>query len=182
MLERQARLYALKLGFPLAGDEHGWQTFPPRPVDAPAIYAAVKSLSDHELDELHTLLAALSFGQQNCDRFDCADSLFNRVARDLDADMKNHWRSDRAFLARRTREQLTAIAKESGFAEGRSCLAVYKKAELVDGLLAHCEGARLAGDPTPAQRQALAWLPEVMRFPAVDPDAAQDIDAEPHAA
>ncbi|MCI0466830.1 MAG: ParB/RepB/Spo0J family partition protein [Beijerinckiaceae bacterium] len=183
VLERQARLYALKLGFSLAGDdEHGWKAFPPRFVDAPAIYEAVKKFSDHELDELHTLLAALSFGQQSCDRLDCSNSLFNRVAQDLNADMKNHWRPGRAFLARRTREQLVALANESGFAEGRSCLATYKKSELVDGLLVHFEGARLASDPLPAQRQALAWLPEIMRFPAVDPDAGQDVKAERDAA
>lgn len=95
--------------------------------------------------------------------------------------MKNHWRPDRAFLSRRTREQLVAIAKESGFAEGRSGIGTYKKSELVDGLLFHFDNARLASDPTQAQRQALAWLPAVMRFPAVDPDAAQDVGAEPHA-
>ncbi|MCI0540775.1 MAG: hypothetical protein L0Z50_36715 [Verrucomicrobiales bacterium] len=95
---------------------------------------------------------------------------------------ENHWRPDRAFLSRRTREQLVVIAKESGFAEGRSCLPAYKKSELVDGLLVHFEGARLASDPTQAQRQALAWLPEIMHFPAAGPDAAQNGEAEAHAA
>jgi hypothetical protein len=37
--------------------------------------------------------------QGNCDRLDTSDSLFNRVARDLNVDMKNHWRPDAAFLA-----------------------------------------------------------------------------------
>lgn len=83
VLERQARLYALRLGFALTDEEHGWQAFPPCRVDALAIYEAVKNLSDHELDELHTLLAALSFGQQSCDRLDCADSFFKAWRRTL---------------------------------------------------------------------------------------------------
>lgn len=48
----------------------------------------MKKLSDHELDELHTLLAALSFGQKYCDSLDTNDTLFNRVAKDLQMDMR----------------------------------------------------------------------------------------------
>jgi hypothetical protein len=32
--------------------------------------------------------------------------------------MRNHWRPDRRFLERRTREQLVAIATDCGYAEG----------------------------------------------------------------
>ena len=70
----------------------------------------------HDLAGLQTLLAALSFGQGNCDRLDTSDSLFNRVARDLSVNMKNHWRPDAAFFGKRNREQLVGIAKECGYA------------------------------------------------------------------
>ena len=45
-----------------------------------ALYEAVRSLSDHELDQLETLLTALVFGQEFCQRLDTGDSLFNRVS------------------------------------------------------------------------------------------------------
>jgi ParB family chromosome partitioning protein len=71
-------------------------------------------LSDHQLEQLHTLLSALAFGQVICERLDTSDSLFNRVARDLGADMRKSWWPDRSFLERRSREQLAAIAYECG--------------------------------------------------------------------
>ena len=63
---------------------------------------------------LLVLLPLLCFGQGDCERLDTEDSLFNRVARDLQADMRDHWRPDAEFLTRRTREQLLEIAAESG--------------------------------------------------------------------
>lgn len=48
----------------------------------------------------------------------------------------------------------------------------------MQGLVRHFEQARQAGaDATNAQRKALAWLPEAMLFPAVDPDAGADDSA-----
>ena len=172
VLDAQSRLMAQKLGFAPRGDERGWEALAPyRGVDRANLYTVVKTLSDHELDELHTLIVALTFGQSNCDKLDSADSLFNRVAQDLKADMRSHWKPDRAFLSRRTREQLLEIAKANGMADGRGALATYKKSELVEGILFHDAQARSASSPTPAQRKALEWLPEAMHFPAVDPDA-----------
>ena len=107
-----------------------WDSFPPPFTDELALYEAVRGLSDHDLAGLQTLLAALSFGQGNCDRLDTSDSLFNRVARDLSVDMKNHWRPDAAFFGKRNREQLVGIAKECGYADGNGSLGSYKKAEL----------------------------------------------------
>jgi ParB family chromosome partitioning protein len=129
-------------------------------------------LSDHELDQLETLLSALVFGQMVCQRLDMEDSLFNRVARDLSVDRRNHWRPDRSFFERRTRDQLAAIAVDCGYAEGVGRLASYKKANLVNCLIRHFEGARAAATPTPAKQKAREWLPDAMLFPAVDPDAA----------
>ena len=87
--------------------------------------------------------------------------------------MKNYWRPDRAFLERRSREQLIAIAKESGYAEGVGSIGSFKKAELVGSLLRHFAGAHAAAEPTPAQRKALEWLPEALLSPAVNPSARQ---------
>ncbi|MGF1611314.1 MAG: ParB/RepB/Spo0J family partition protein [Kiloniellales bacterium] len=172
-VEAQARLIAARLGFTLDGDRPYWTQFPPRPVDVCALYEAVRSLSDRELDELHTLLAALVFGQELCERLDTRDSLFNRVARDLGADMRNHWQPDRAFLERRNKAQLCAIARDCGYAEGVGSVASWKKGELVSALVRHFAHARAAADPTPAQVKAREWQPEAMLFPAVDPDAPE---------
>ncbi|MFI0416198.1 MAG: ParB/RepB/Spo0J family partition protein [Candidatus Thiodiazotropha sp.] len=174
VMERQARMFAQKLGLTLRDEQEGWKAFFMPLSQEAELYEAVKILSDHELDELHTLLTALSFGQEDCDILDCSGSFFNMLAQDLDADMKNHWTPDRAFLSRRTRDQLITIAKESGYADGRGSLHTYKKSELVEGLLHHFGNARLVEDPSPSQDKALNWMPEVMLFPAVDPDVRQE--------
>jgi len=136
-------------------------------------------MSDHDLDQLETLLTALVFGQEICQRLDTGDSLFNRVARNLCVDMRYHWHPDRSFLERRSRDQLAAIAVDCGYAESAGRLASYKKAELVNSLLWYFETARAASEPTPAQQKAREWLPDAMRFPAVDPDASiEPEDAE----
>ena len=101
------------------------------------------------------------------------------MAQYLGADMRNHWKPDRAFLSRRNKEQLIEIAKANGAAEGRGCLASYKKSELVEALLFHDTHARLAASPTPEQRKALEWCPEAMLFPALDPDAREADRDEP---
>jgi ParB family transcriptional regulator, chromosome partitioning protein len=135
-------------------------------------------LSDHELDQLETLLIALVFGQDLCQRLDTTDSLFNRVARDLCVDMRYHWHPDRSFFERRTRDQLVAIAVDCGYAENTGRVASYKKAELVNSLIWYFDTARAAATPTPAQKKAREWLPDAMRFPAVDPGASTEAEAE----
>lgn len=174
VLETQARHFAGKLG--LAPEDGGdiWSVFPPDCPDAVALYQTIKSLSDHDLDQFQTLLTALSFGQEDCERFDTKDSLFNAIAQDLIIAMRTHWRPDRSFFEKRSRDQLLVMAKECGFSEGRSCLGSYKKSELVNGLTQFFVAAQSASAPSPAQEKARAWLPEVMLFPAVDPDAMQD--------
>ena len=176
-LEAQGRLFAGWLGFKIGADESVWAKFPPQPVDVLALYEAVQGLSDNELEQLHTLLAAIVFGQAICERLDTQDSLFNRVARDLGADMRNHWKPDRAFLERRSREQLVAIAKDCGYADGIGSVGSFKKSELVSSLLRFFGSAHAAAEPTPSQRKAREWLPEAMLFPAVDP-SAQDQASE----
>jgi ParB family chromosome partitioning protein len=184
VLEEQARCFAGKLGFEIGEGESVWSSFPPPFTDELALYEAVRGLSDQDLAQLQTLLAALSFGQENCDRLDTSDSLFNRVARDLSVDMRNHWRPDAAFFAKRNREQLVGIAKECGYADGNGSLGSYKKSELTSSLVRHFVNAHSTAEPTEAQIKAREWLPEAMLFPAVDlnapADAEVDSDSETH--
>ena len=174
IMNETARRFAVKLGFELAEDAHGWEAFACYR-NQEDLYDAVSDFSDHDLDELQTLLTALSFGQSNCNQLDCSESVFNSVAIDLGADMKNHWRPDRSFVSRRNRAQLIDISKACGHAEGRSSIQSYKKAELVEGILNHIAFAHSAESPSETQQKALDWLPEAMAFPAVDPDDLSDV-------
>jgi ParB family transcriptional regulator, chromosome partitioning protein len=178
VLEAQARAFAGKLGFDIDPEEPLWTQFPSPFVDDVALYEAVRGFSDHELGELETLLAALAFGQTGCQRLDARDSLFNRVARDLGADMRNHWHPDRCFFERRRRAQLVAIAVDCGYADGPGYVASFKKGELVNCLLRHFQSTRAAAEETPAQRKAREWLPDAMLFPAVDMSARAEAGDE----
>ena len=131
-----------------------WKQLPSPDADDLTVYEAVRGLSDHDLEQLETLLIALTFGQHDCQRLDARDSLFNRVARDLAVDMRNHWSPDRSFLERRTRDQLVAIAADCGYAEGAGQVSSYKKADLVNCLIRHFQSAKTAAAPTPAQQKA----------------------------
>ena len=175
VLEAQATQFAAKLGFAIEEGESVWDSFPPPFCGSLALYEAVRGLSDQDLTGLQTLLAALSFGQENCDRLDAQDSLFNRVARDLSVDMRRHWRPDAAFLAKRNREQLCVIAKECGYADAASQLGTYKKADLVNALVRYFQSAKAEAEPTEQQRKGRDWLPEAMLFPAVDPNMSSEI-------
>jgi hypothetical protein len=184
VIEAQAGIAVRLLNLTPDEGDTAWQTLAAcghlGDTDELALYSRIKTLSDAELDQLRLVLAVLPFGQDNCDRLDSGESLFNAVATDLKADMRNHWRPDADFLNRRNREQLVAIAEECGYADGVSGLRTWKKAELVNALLRHFEQARQASTPTEAQRKALAWLPGAMLFPAIDPDANTAVsDDEP---
>jgi len=170
-LEAQALHFAGKLGIGVDKGESVWDCLPPRNINSVGIYEAVRSLSDHDLAGLQMLLTVLSFGQGTIDKLDTGDSLFNRVARDLSVDMRNHWLPDASFFGKRTRDQLVSIAIECGYAEGKGQVSSYKKTDLVNCLIRHFQGAKAAAEPTPAQRKAREWLPEAMLFPAVDPAA-----------
>ena len=93
--------------------------------------------------------------------------------------MRYHWHPDRSFLERRTRDQLVAIAVDCGYAESVGRLASYKKADLVNCLIWYFDTARSAATPSAAQEKAREWLPDAMRFPAVNPDAVAEAEEEP---
>lgn len=181
VIAAQVKLFAAKLGFAIEDDEAIWFHFPPRFMSGADLYEAVKGLSDDELDEFHSLLAALAFGQVNCEQLDTEISLFNAVAVDLDIDMRSHWRPDRSFFERRTKGQLCAIAEECGYREAVGAVTSFKKTELVIGLVRHFENAHAAAEPTEAQIKARDWLPEAMQFPAIDPDSPAQEQDEPEA-
>ncbi|MGQ0555998.1 MAG: ParB/RepB/Spo0J family partition protein [Nitrospiraceae bacterium] len=82
VMEGQMRIIIGTLGLSL-NKKSVWEQLPSIMASDVALYEAVKKLSDHQLDELHTLLAALSFGQRDCESLDTDDTLFKRVAIDL---------------------------------------------------------------------------------------------------
>jgi hypothetical protein len=58
-------------------------------------------------------------------------------------------------------------------------VATYKKSELVNSLIWYFDTARSAATPTAAQEKAREWLPDAMRFPAVNPDSVAEANS-PH--
>jgi hypothetical protein len=78
--------------------------------------------------------------------------------------MRKSWRPDRAFIERRNRAQLSAIACECGYALSAGAVRSYKKSELIECLLRHFANAHAASDPNPAQVNAREWLPCQRRF------------------
>ena len=180
VLEGQARHFAERFGFEIGEGESVWDSFPPPFTDELTLYEAVRGFTDHDLNQLQILLTALSFGQENCERLDSGDSLFNRVARDLSVDMRKHWQPDVTFFGKRSRDQLVSIAIECGYAEGKGQVSGYKKLDLVNALARFFQNAKAAAEPTPQQVKAREWLPDSMLFPAVDRDAPIEAeDTEP---
>jgi ParB family chromosome partitioning protein len=152
-----------------APDRGAWETLL-RPQKEPlALYEAVTALDDAALDALHLLLTTLTFGQGNMDARDDGASLFNRVASDLGVSMRDHWCPDEAFLTRRRKDQLEAIAKETGAVTRLGALKDYNKTQLAAALARHFE--RCAADDkliaADLKARANAWLPEAMRFGGV---------------
>tara|TARA_B100000965_G_scaffold215949_2_gene180607 strand:+ start:11828 stop:13588 length:1761 start_codon:yes stop_codon:yes gene_type:complete len=146
--------------------------------DAVTLYEAVKELSDDDLDRLHGLLTVLTFGQGYMDELDTGDSLFNRVAADLEIDMRDYWRPDEAFLTRRRKDQLEDIAKESGASARMGRMKDYTKKQMVAALVKHFEASRNASDNAPEhERKGCDWLPGAMLFPAVTADSEPEAEA-----
>ncbi|WP_334127292.1 ParB/RepB/Spo0J family partition protein [Sneathiella sp.] len=133
------------------------------------LYEVVQGFSDAELDQLHLFLTALTFGQGNMDALDTGDSLFNRVAADLDVAMRDSWMPDEAFLTRRRKDQLEAVAKESGAIARLGRMKDYSKTQLAAALARHFQRCAEGDTTIPEEMRTLAnaWLPDAMRFPAV---------------
>jgi ParB family chromosome partitioning protein len=131
-----------------------------------ALYQAVQGLSDDDLEQLRTVLVLLSFGQSSIDELDTGESLFSRVAADLGLAMRVWWTPDAEFLALLRKDQLEAVAIESGASLRMAKLKSYGKKELVDALAQYF--ARTA-DPEATldehDSKARTWLSAVMSFP-----------------
>ena len=153
-----------------------WERLVGEHKDGADLYERVKRLSDEELDGLHLLLTILAFGQGDMEVIDQGDSLFNWVARDLGTDMRDWWRPNETFLGGRTRDQLCAIAMESGATVNMARLSDYKKSDLVTALAKHFERTAEAGDDAPDwQIKGRDWLPGAMRF---GPEPEPEVEAE----
>jgi len=133
---------------------------------APAVYQAVQGLSDDDLDRLNTLLVLMSFGQASIDTLEIGDTLFNRVAADLDLVMRDWWTPDPEFLSLLRKDQLESVAIESGASLRMGKLKSYGKKELVDTLMQYFVRT---GDPGAVldehDEKGRAWLPAIMSFP-----------------
>ena len=139
-------------------------------------YEAVKFLSDDNLDRLHVFLTTLCFGQGNTDRLDTnQNSLFNRVAVDLELDMRSYWYADEEFLKRRNKDQLAEIVKETGITGlfGTS-FEKFKKGEIVKALAKHFKASFENDLPNEDEKAIKNWLPAVFAFPAINPDAKEN--------
>jgi len=190
-IEREAGETAQALGIeadssPYAAPTRGaWEQLLRRRKEPLALYEAVQGLSDAELEQLHLLLTALTFGQGDMDALDEVESLFNRIAADLEVDMRDHWRPDAAFLSRRRKDQLEAIATESGAVKRMGHLKDYSKKAMVEALVRHFERTKDAADDAPEHdRKGRDWLPGAMAFPAVtgeDAETPQEAEVEPKA-
>jgi ParB family transcriptional regulator, chromosome partitioning protein len=177
-VEQEAKRLAAALGLVDDDERAGWLLLRCSRGDATALYEALKALSDEDLDRLHLLLTALAFGQGNCSRLDTGDTLFNRVARDLGADMRAYWRPDTEFLSRRTRTQLEQIVHESGLTARLGQATGTTKAELVRKMAQQFARVHDLSNPSDNDLQARDWLPDTMHFPAVDPTAQDDAGEE----
>jgi ParB family transcriptional regulator, chromosome partitioning protein len=133
---------------------------------APGLLQAVGQLTDAELERLVILLPVLCFGQENDERFDTGDSLFNGVAAGLGIKMRDWWTPDTAFFSGLVRDQVDAVAAESGAREEIQGTAEMSKKALV-AALADYFGACSSPETGEGNAKARTWLPGMFRFPAV---------------
>lgn len=130
-------------------------------------YDAVQTLSDEELDRLCVLLVVLSFGQHGLDVLDTEDTLFNRVATDLGLAIRDWWTPDSEFLALIRKEQLDAVASESGASLRLGKIKAFSKKDLVDGLARQFERtANSQAKLDEHDQKTRQWVPGAMSFPA----------------
>jgi ParB family chromosome partitioning protein len=131
-----------------------------------ALYQAVQGLSEDDLEKLSTVLVLLSFGQSSIDELDTGESLFNRMAVDLEFAMRSWWTPDAEFLALLRKDQLEGVAIESGASLRMAKLKSYGKKELVDALAQYfARTADPAAELDEHDEKGRVWLPGTFRFP-----------------
>jgi ParB family chromosome partitioning protein len=170
-IEEIGRTLAIALGIEISEGSSVWSTI--LHWHEGDLYTAVKALTDEKLDDLHLFLSTLTFGQENNNFLDSReDSLFNRVAKDLDVDMHNFWMPDEDFLNRRNKAQLDSLMVASGTKNKFGNLGNGKKSELVKKLADYFKSLLTKNVLTDEEQHTRNWVPEVMHFPAIDADAA----------
>lgn len=164
-IEAEARELWQTIGETVDDDEIICARLTPSFADPVVWYERVKKLTNPKLDRLHLLLTTLCFGQDNIDNIDNDESsLFNRVANDLDVDMRNHWTPDTEFLSKRSKDQLAEIVIDAGLEKKVSTASGSKKTDLVEAMVKAFAEARAAEKPSKDQSVAKDWLPEPMKF------------------
>jgi len=138
---------------------------------AAGLLEAVGQLADEELEGLIALLPVMCFGQENDERFDTGDSLFNTVAGALGVEMREWWIPDATFFSCLLRDQVLSVAAASGAQEQIPGAANMTKKALVAAL-----GGFFAEKTVEANTAAKAWLPGMFRFPAVATIASEAKD------
>ncbi len=171
-MEELARTLLSALGMKVTKGNTVWDALLREAQHQETLYTAVKALSDDRLEELHLFLTVVCFGQDNTNSLDADEnSLFNRVAKDLNVEMHYYWTPDEAFLNRRNKTQLENILAASGAKTKFGNLLQGKKADLVKKLAKHFQSLLTKKSLTEEERQTRNWLPDAMQFPAIDPDA-----------
>ena len=131
------------------------------------LYQALQTFSDEDLERMTELVVLLSFGQIGVDKLDSEDSMFNRVAADLQITLRDWWVPDEDFLELLRKDQLESIAIESAASLHMGKFKDYSKRELIRALVRYF--GRTA-DPTATldehDQRGRAWLPGAMSFPA----------------
>lgn len=142
--------------------------------DELAIYRAVQVLPDHDLAQMLSFVPLLAFGQEHIDKVEPGTSFFSEIARDLGVSIRDWWTPNEDYLGMLKREQLEAVAVESGASVGLSRLIAYRKKELVAALgryFAKTSDASVKLDEFDAK--GLRWLPALMRIPDKTADIAK---------
>ena len=140
--------------------------------DKAAIFKVIRSLTDEELEGLHSLLVTVTFHQPG-DGIKTEENEHNLVAIDVNADVRDSYLPDETFLKRYKSDRLKEIAVESGVALSEKSVAKSKKGDLVALLTGWF---RAVPSDTPAERANMAknWMDPIMAFPAIDPDAVEE--------
>jgi ParB family chromosome partitioning protein len=131
------------------------------------LYEALQTFSDVDLQRITELAVLLSFGQSSIEKLDTEDSLFNRVAADVSLALRDWWTPDEEFLALMRKDQLEAIAIESGASLHMGKFKDYSKKELVRDLVRYFRRTAQPGAALDEHDQhGRVWLPGAMAFPA----------------
>ncbi len=131
------------------------------------LYEALQTFSDEDLERITELLVLLSFGQCGVEKLDNEESMFNRVAADVGLSLRDWWTPDEEFLMHMRKEQLEAVAIESGASLHMGQFKDYSKKELVSDLVRYFERTADPGATLDEQDQrGREWLPGAMAFPA----------------